>query len=331
MDGMPVYSDKLKLVLEEDLSGLPEAAPVFGLRGWLEATRKALPFPLHVLKVYKGETFVAYLPLQTIARGGLIKRFTPIFTFYGGPYFTGERRKYFNEEVKERYEILAAILEWLESRSHYALLLPEECDARPALERGWRVQPRYTVVNLLDAETSLELNRATGKSIRKAEREGLLFGETAGEGAFEEAFARTFARKRLAMSWQPRWAADMRRELTGTGLLEHLAVRTPAGKEIAYASVALDRLRKSAVLWYSCSLAEADNTGAMHFLIHNLLLRYRGSFETFDLCGADHRSLSEFKEKFANRLVPRFSLEKYRGPVSEGLLKGYAWMRSFSK
>lgn len=297
------------------------------MRAWLEATRKALPFPLKVLKVYKGETFVAYLPLQFIERGGLSKAFTPILTFYGGPYFAAERRKYFNEDVKERYGILEGILEWLESHSHYCLLLPEEADVRPALERGWTCRPRYTVVNLLGSESSLEFNRASLKSIRKAEGLGLVFGETAGEGAFEEAFARTFTRKGLSMKWKPRWAADLRRELTGTGLLEHLAVSTPEGKEIAFASVALDRYRKSAILWYSCSLAEADQTGAMHFMVRNLILRYRDRFETFDLCGADHRSLSEFKEKFANRLDARFSLEKYRGPMSRALLKGFETAR----
>ena len=328
------YSEKLKLELTDDLSGLPVSAPVFGLRAWLEATRKALPFPVKVLKVFKGETFVAYLPLQFIVRGGLTKAFVPILTFYGGPCFVADRRKYFNEDVKERYEILGAILDWLEGRWEYCLLLPEDADVRPALERGWICKPRYTVVNLLSAPNSLEFNRACSKSIRKAESLGLTFGETQGDGAFEEAFTRTFVRKGLSMKWKPRWAADLRRELTGSGLLEHLAVRTAEGKEIAFASVALDRHRKSAILWYSCSLKEADNTGAMHFLIRSLLERYRGgsygnAFETFDLCGADHRSLSEFKEKFANRLEARFSLEKYRGPVSRALLKGFETARSW--
>jgi hypothetical protein len=320
-----LYSDKLKLILDEDFSGLPESAPVFGMRAWLEATRRALPaFPLKVLKVYKGETFVAYLPLQFIARGGWVKAFTPILTFYGGPYFISERRKYFNEDVKERYEILGSILAWLERHSHYSLLLPEECDARPALERGWQCLPRYTVVNLLQSAASLEFNRASAKSIRKAEEAGLLIGETTGDGAFQAAFERTFVRKGLAMQWKPQWAADLRRELTGSGLMEHLAVRTPEGKEIAFASVALDTFRKSAILWYSCSLSEADATGAMHFMLRQLILRYREAYGTFDLCGADHRSLSEFKEKFANRLEARFSLEKYRGPISRLAMKGYA-------
>ncbi len=322
-----MYSDKLKLVIEDDLAGLPDTAPVFGTRRWLEATRKALPFDVRILRVYKGETLVAYLPLQSIRRGGLVKTFVPILTFYGGPYFVGEERKHFNERTKERYEILGAILDRLARDCNYALLLPEDGDVRAALERNWRCTPRYTVVNDLKSADSLEFNRACAKSIRKAERLGLIFTETGGEGDFEAAFARTFARKGLAMSWRPRWAADLRRELTGSGLLDHLAVRTPEGKEIAFASVALDPYRNAAILWYSCSLAEADQTGAMHFMIKNLLLRYREGYGTFDLCGADHRSLSEFKEKFAQRLVPRFALEKYRGPLSELLIKGFAWAR----
>lgn len=328
---MRVNSEKFKLELVDDLSGLPETAPVFGMRAWLEATRKVMPFPLKVLKAFKGETFVAYLPLQFIERGGLGKAFTPIFTFYGGPYFVSDRRKYFNEDVKERYEILGAMLEWLERGCHYCILLPESQDVRPGLERGWICKPRYTVVNLLHAPDSMEFNRACAKSIRKAESLGLRFGKSSGDGAFVEAFTRTFARKGLAMKWKPAWASDLRSTLADSGLLDSTSVRTAEGKEIAFASVALDRFRNSAVLWYSCSLAEADQSGAMHFLIRNLLDRYRNEFATFDLCGADHRSLSEFKEKFANRLEVRFSLERYRGPVSRILMKGYETARRLGR
>lgn len=320
-----MYSEKLKIVIDEDLSDLPATAPVFGTRIWLEATRKALPFPLNVLKVYKEGAFAAYLPLQSIRRGGLVKNFVPILTFYGGPYFTLEPRRYFNEEVKERYEIQAAILEYLDRNSHYSLLLPEEFDARAALAKGWKCTPTFTVVNLLDSEGSLDMNPACARNIRKAEKQGLVFGPTRGDGAFEEAFARTFARKGLSMRWKPEWAAALRRELEGSGIMENYSVRNAEGKEIAYASIALDRFRKAAIQWYSCSLSEADHTGAMDFLNYSLLGRYRGEFATFDLCGANHRSLAEFKEKFAQRLVGRYKLEKYRGPVSEALLRSYAW------
>jgi hypothetical protein len=324
---MTAGSEKFRLVWEDDLTGLPEDVPVFGTRRWLEATRKALAFPLCILKVYKGDAFLAYLPLQCVRKAGLEKAFVPILTFYGGPYFLGEPRENFNEEVKQRYEILGQVLECLENRFHYSLLLPEECDARAALERGWTCSPRYTVVNLLQSKDSLLFNRACSKNIRKAERLGLRFGPSLDGTGFEEAFARTFVRKELAMSWKPRWAADLRRELTGSGILENHSVFTPEGREIAFASVALDAFRKTAILWYSCSLAEADHNGAMHFLLYQLLLAYRDRFEVFDLCGADHRSLSEFKEKFGQRLDVRFSLEKYRGPVSKTLLQTYARVR----
>ena len=61
----------------------------------------------------------------------------------------------------------------------------------------------------------------------------------------------------------------------------------------------------------------------MHFMVHNLILRFQDRFSTFDLCGADNRSLSEFKEKFATRLVARFSLERYSGPGARALMKGF--------
>lgn len=330
MSDMPEYAEKLKVVLDASLADLPEDAPVFGTRTWLAATAKALPFPLSILKVYKGDALAAYLPYQSIRRGFLTKAFVPVLTFYGGPYFTGGRRKYFNEEIKQRYEIQKELLAFLAREADYCLLLPEECDARAALELGWTCTPRYTLINRLKSPDSLEFGRAAMKSIRKAERLGLRIAESAGQGnggGFEAAFARTFARKGLAMAWKPEWAGALRKELAGSGLLENLSVYTPEGKEIAFASVALDRHRSAAVLWYSCSLAEADGMGAMHFLYRGLMQRYREGFDVFDLCGADHRSLSEFKEKFAQELVARHALERYRGPATRALMGLYTRLR----
>ena len=325
---MSEYAEKLTVRMDGSLAEVPEDAPVFGARRWLEATAQALPFPLHVLKAYKGETLAAYLPLQSIARGFLRKGFAPIFTFYGGPYFVGERRKFFSEETKQRYEILREMLAFLEREFHYCLLLPEGNDVRPALERGWTCTPRYTLLNRLKSPDSLEFNRAAMKNIRKAERLGLRLGESGPGDGFETAFTRTFARKGLAMAWKPRWAVDMRKALTGTGLLDNVSVYTAEGKEIAFASVALDRCRNTAILWYSCSLEEADNAGAMHFLYRELMLRYRESFDVFDLCGADHRSLSEFKEKFSQELVVRHALEKWSGPGARAMMGAFARARA---
>jgi hypothetical protein len=105
----------------------------------------------------------------------------------------------------------------------------------------------------------------------------------------------------------------------------------PEGHAIAFASMALDQVRKAAVIRCSCSLAEAEGKGAMHFMVHNLIRRYKDEYETFDLWGADNRSLSEFKQKFANRLVPRFSLEKSRGPISQALINAFAWTSAVLK
>lgn len=311
------------LRIDSDLGDVPENAPVFGSRTWLEATRKAQPFPLEVLKLYAGDALAAYLPLQTIRRGGLVKAFVPIQTFYGGPYFLPGPRRRFDEETRERSEVFAAMLAWLEERSHYCLLLPEGRDVRPALERNWRSTPRYTVLNRLREPDSLDGNKDYRANLRKAEKAGLTFGPVEGEDRFAEAYARTFRRKGLAMKWKPEWAADLRRELTGTERMENWAVRDRDGEPLAFGSVAPDPFHDTAILWCACSLESAERNGATHFLYRNLLLQYRERYDSLDFCGADDRSLSVFKEKFSNRMEFRYSLEKYRGPVSKGLIKGY--------
>ncbi|MDB5048224.1 MAG: hypothetical protein JWO30_1295 [Fibrobacteres bacterium] len=309
---------------------LPGEETVFASPAWLTATAKALPFELKVLEGRKGGKLLCYLPLQIIRRGGLAKAFTPILTYYGGPYFPPASDLRFHERTKLRYDLQAEALRWLGKRFHYVLLTPDDSDVRAGLDEGWDCRPKVTVVNRLKSGGSLDLGGDSLRNVRKAEKAGLTLGPSRDEDGFRKAFERTFLRKGLAMQWKPEWAVDLRRELTAAGLLENRSVLTAEGAEIAFASVALDRPRKRAVLWYSCSLREADRTGAMHFLLYRLLELYRADFEVFDLCGADHRGLSEFKEKFGQELIVRHSLEKYRGPVSRVLLGAFARARKLA-
>ena len=320
------YADKLKVVFDDRLDDLPQDAPVFGTRRWLEATARVLPFELRVLKVYKDDALAAYLPLQC-ERGFPSRAFVPVLTSYGGPYSVGERRKYFNEELRQSFEIQREMLAFLEREFRYCLLLPDEFDARAALELGWTCTPRYSLLNRLKSPDSLEFGGAASEGIREAERLGLRIGESGSGEGFEEASARAFARKGLGMRWKPRWAADLRSALQGSGLLENVSAFTPGGKEIAFASVALDRRKRTAILWHSCSRAEADRTGAMPFLYRALMQRYREDFEILDLCGADPGSLPVSKEAVAQELVARHALEKCRGPVTRAFMAASARLR----
>lgn len=309
---------------------LPAEETVFASPAWLTATAKALPFELKVLEGRREGKLLCYLPLQIIRRGGLSKAFTPILTYYGGPYFLPPSDLRFHERVKLRYDLFAQALEWLNARFHYVLLTPDDADVRAGLDRNWISRPMTTVISRLTPEKAPDLGGDTLRNVRKAEKAGLTLGPGKDEDGFGRAFARTFLRKGVAMAWKPEWALALRRELAAAGLMENLAVVSAEGREIAFASVALDRPRKRAVLWYSCSLEEADRTGAMHFLLHRLLQRYRAGYEVFDLCGADHRGLSEFKEKFGQELITRHGLEKYRGPVSRLLLGAFARARKLA-
>ncbi|MDB5103770.1 MAG: hypothetical protein JWP91_1459 [Fibrobacteres bacterium] len=318
----------LEITLTETFDHLPADGTVFGSPAWLAATREALPFELKVLEARKAGKLLCYLPLQFIRRGGMTKAFTPVLTYYGGPYFLMPPDLRFHEAAKIRYDALAGILAWLGRRYHYVQLTPDAADVRAGLDAGWECRPKATVLNRLRSDSSLDLGGDSMRNVRKAEKAGLTMGPGRDEGAFGRAFARTFERKGLGMPWRPEWAVALRRGLTAAGLLENRSVLSPEGKEIAFASVALDRPRERAVLWYSCSLEEADRTGAMHFLMYRLLEAYRADFEVFDLCGADHRGLSEFKEKFAQEIEIRHSFEKYRGPVTRAVMSAFTLARS---
>ena len=307
---------------------LPQDGTVFGSPAWLSATARALPFELKVLEARAEGKLTGYLPLQVIRRGGLSRAFTPILAYYGGPYIIAPPDARFHERTRLRYEATDALLSRAASEFHHVSLTPEDVDVRAGLDAGWESRPMFTVSNRLDSEASLDLGGDTLRNVRKAEKAALVFGPGRDEAGFAKAFTRTFARKGLAMAWKPDWATAMRRELAAAGLLANHAVSDAQGREIAFASVALDRPRKRAVLWYSCSLEEADKTGAMHLLMYRLLETYRTDYQVFDLCGADDRGLAGFKEKFARELSVRYGLEKWKGPGTRALMGAFTRVRA---
>jgi hypothetical protein len=317
-------------MLVDTWNNLPKEETIFGSTAWLTATAKAIPFELKVLEARRGGALMCYLPLQIVRRGGLSKAFTPILTYYGGPYFLFSSTHRFHERTKLRYDLLTEALIWLNKHFHYVQLTPDSIDVRAGIDQGWECRPKVTVINRNFTENSSDFGGDLLRNVRKAEKAGLTFGPSQSEADFRTAFERTFLRKGLAMKWKAEWAVNLRRELTLADLLENRSVFSPQGKEIAFASVALDQQRDRAVLWYSCSLEEADQNSAMHFLLYNLLKLYSMNFKIFDLCGADHRSLAEFKEKFGNELHLRHSLEKYRNSASLALFGAFSRLRNLA-
>ena len=306
---------------------LPPGETVFGSAEWLTATAKALPFDIRILEARQAGKLAGYLPLQVIRRGGMTRAFTPILAYYGGPYIPSADDLRFHERTKLRYEVTTALLARAAREFHHVSLTLDDPDVRAGLDAGWSCRPMYTVVNRLDSDACLDLGGDTLRNVRKAEKAGLTFGPGRDEEGFAKAFARTFSRKGISMAWKPEWAKAMRRELSAAGLLANHAVSGADGREIAFASVALDKPRKRAVLWYSCSLEEADKTGAMHLLMFRLLEAYRGEYEVFDLCGADQRGLAGFKEKYAQELVVRHGIEKWKGPGTRALMGAFTRVR----
>ncbi len=345
-------SDTLPLAwsLVESLDAVPDARAaesVFASREWLQATRAALPFELRVAEGRESGgaspgKLRCYLPLHIIRRAGLSRAFTPILNYYGGPYHFLPADARFHERTKVRYDAEASLLRFLMESFHHVSLTPLACDPRAAADLGWTLAPKATVVARLDSPAVPELPGDVVRNANKARKAGLRLDVSHDDDGFARAFARTFARKGLGMAWKPEWAVAMRRALTAAGLMENHAIVDAQGTEIAFASVALDLARRSAVLWYSCSLPQADKTGAMHFLLQSLIGLYRGragsgqsaesgesagAFATFDLCGADQRGLAEFKEKFAQALELRYALDKYRGPAVKIMMKAFTQAR----
>jgi hypothetical protein len=308
---------------------MPETGSVFAQDAWLQATAHAMPHALKLVRVFRGDSLRLILPLQIIKKGPFIKAFTPILSNYGGPYRMGETRLHFNEDLRLQRQLNETLLKFLESQFHYSLIAPDAMDHRMALESGWKVLPRYTVE--CDLLKQKEYCTDARRMIKKAEKSNLSFGPEQDDSLFEEAYVRTFSSKGLGVPYDPNWVTALKTGLTKRGLLQNYTIRNAENKEIAFASVIPDEKNKNLILWYACSLPEADRTGAMYLLISGLIEEYTGSFNSFDIGGVDHGSLAGFKEHFADRLVVRHSAEYFRGSLIKAGMQAYTGINRILK
>lgn len=268
--------------------------------------------------------------LQSYSRFGIRRAFPPFLATASGPFRLGEPRKHWDAENRLVRESTNALLGYLEKSFDHVLLYPANWDMRVFYERGWRLQPRWTVSHqhALHSEFGPEvrrpLRRAQEAELRLVPWQGHNNSGTDLWSRFGEAFARTFHKQNIPLPGSLNATVNLMEGLLKNGGLEGWCVVDKNTTPQAYALMVNPPDSGVWTMWYACSLPDAEKSQAMPFLIHELILESsrRGNL-SFDLGGVDYSQLAFFKEHFGNNLIQKFEAHWFRSKIVAALWNIY--------
>jgi hypothetical protein len=327
------YTLHLDASLEQlpELPGFVNGVSVFGTKQWLEAHRSAIPLDLQILRIYEKDVLKAYLPINTVRKGPWIRAYTPITQFSGGPYYLHSEYANLAEAFSQKRKIWESILQFMAQHFQASYLLPADADPRPALELGWKAYPRCTLICNLDQWSKTSPARDVRANLGKAQRNGLVLCpmDDSMSGPFAQALDTVYVRKNRT-GYPAVYLTVLREAATQRNLVENWAVLFE-NVPICFASVAPDPGLDSAQLWLTATLPEGLKRSANSFLFNALIQHYKDRFSWIDFCGADHRGVYEFKEKFATKLVVLHQYERFQSKAHQYAFNAFSQIKSVIK
>lgn len=291
-------------------------AKSFWLRGFeqLAPGNKARVF---VMREADG-SIQAGMPLfvQRLGRRTVIQ--APPLTAYSSLLLGARSRKDENREAEWEMNAISGLLAEVEPLKLDGMAFshaPALTDVREFAWQGWATTPRYTYVKRLeDVDLEASLSKTHGKSFRKAQRAG--YGVAAVEKLDErlDAFLKMFLYSYKTIPACYSRDCHLIRTLLQAG----------AGKGTALLYEARDAqgdVQAARIVWLSCQARVMDwaaattdagrSDGATVFLMTKMFedLRARG-YRDFDFCGANTRSIAQFKAGFNATLTSYYGTEK---------------------
>ena len=210
-----------------------------------------------------------------------------------------------------RYEVLAALAS--ESRKHFPYLRaefhPSLNDARPFLEQGWRVAPKYTHVwDISDPDALLtNMQHKRRQDVRSAQKNMHIHCES-GDSILEN-FVRLYREDMKKFGWKPEKSWDdifkkRVRWMEDRGCFRLYTCRTSDGQLLGMGTYILSHINQTAYGWllaYDHSLNNREFTPAMYWLSAQDLA---SEFHYVDLGEGYRPSLYATKDSFGNSSVP---------------------------
>jgi len=302
---------------------------VFAKSFWLEAFERWTPGnKARVFVVRGGDGAIqAGVPLFVQRVGHRQSVEVPPLTAYTSLLLAPRTRKDENREAEWETKTIDQLLAELRGCTCDRIRLlhaPSLTDVRGFTWQGWDATPRYTYVRSLDSADFVGgLSKNHSKNFRKAARAGYTVSLAEDLAQRLDAFLVMFEHsyKTVPAAYVPH--CQLVRALCqagtgkGTALLYEAA---DARGEVQAARIVWLSCRQQVMDWAAATTNVGRDDGATAFLITKMFedLRSRG-YREFDFCGANTRSIAQFKAGFNATLVPYYATEIERPRILSGL------------
>lgn len=273
------------------------------LDGFVEALREVEPSSTELWGVYVGQELRAVLPLRIRRRRAVV----PVLAQYWGLYPAASPDGAAGKTESRWDALVGAVDEFLTRRGVIEARLihpPVVVDARPFIQRGWRVTPRYTYV--VESADPRDYDSATRRQLKKARGLGLEVrrgGEIAGLDGF---YRRAMRRAGLPVASRELVEALARRG-------EVIEARRCDGS----LSAALLLVEDEVAGYYALAGRDPEGRGdgAPTLLVHHVMEHLAVEGRGLDFVGANTPAICRFKRGFGGRLVPHLMTHKVFRPA----------------
>lgn len=272
------------------------------------------PASLLLLGCFEGPALIGGCVALDRRRMGQRTAVTPLQTPYVGYLLDPVLGEKLSDQVSRQSETLSALAGWMSRSFQFQHLInaPHLEDARPLIQAGYQLSPRFTyVLNLkLPAEELWErFDGSVRRQIRKAERANFElsanFDLSQGYSLFEGTFTRRGGK--CPVSW------EFFQEIAGGETLAPWREIFCAHEEGRLAGFVV-LLKFESTLYYALASTDAEylSKGVSSLLIWEIVRTFSNQeWSTLDFVGANIPSIARFKEGFNPKLLMHFQAEHY--------------------
>lgn len=293
---------------DDAVAASPQANP-FSVSTWLQAASETVGGGFDCWVALRGAEWVGGLGLLWTRRFGRKAAWRPAFMPYATVWFSGSTAKssYASSNTAARHEICESLLTAVvEEYSTVSLsLLNSVADVRPWIWGGWDVAPSYTY--LIDLTSKMRLSHSVRKHLRHAEQAGLEHQPAWRTDALVSTVRAMESRQGVSYGLPASRMAVFTERMRDAGLAQMDSVYAPDGKPLCSRIQLRIPATPRVFDWIAGSVREGFSVGATSLLMVRVAQRCgQEGAKTWDLCGANFRSIAGFKANFGGELVHGF-------------------------
>jgi hypothetical protein len=283
---------------------------IFHTNSWLDACSEYGGKKVRIFGCFKDDTLIGGCSLFVGKKWGVMSyaESNSGFSPYGGFVLSSPPAQGVHKQETFSRQIVESLLECIKKEHYVSIVIsnsPEFQDIRPFISGGWKSRVQYTYYFDLGVNIEAHIDTRLKKTMRRAEKERLVFEPSSDIAKFYSLLCQTYARKKLQPAASERFIADISSFVRDQDCGELVVARTPEGEVACAEMVVWDT--KRAYRWAAASDERFKDTGASSLLLFTVLkrLQERG-IRTINLMGANTFQLSQFLARFNPALVPYY-------------------------